>query len=111
MRWFSRGVRSDSDLVYDRRGNAMTSAPGMYAGRIVIARLACAVMLLMFALGGGGSAAAQEMQVIELHHRVADEVIPNLRPLLDPGGVLTGMDSTLFVRTSPENFEQLRQAV
>ena len=51
------------------------------------------------------------MQVIELHHRIADDVIPNIQPLLDPGGVLTGMDSTLFVRTSPENFEQIRQAV
>jgi len=34
-----------------------------------------------------------------------------LRPLLEPGGVLTGADATLFVRASPGNVEQIRQAV
>lgn len=57
------------------------------------------------------SAGAQDLQVIELRHRLADQVIPALQPLLEPGGVITGMDSTLFVRASPGVFEQLRQAV
>jgi len=30
---------------------------------------------------------------------------------LEPGGVLSGMDAVLFVRTSPANLEQIRQAV
>jgi len=54
---------------------------------------------------------AQELQVIELHHRLADDVIPAVQPLLEPGGVITGMDGMLFVRTSPGNFEQIRLAV
>jgi hypothetical protein len=54
-------------------------------------------------------AQAQEMQVIEpgtasrrSHSRGA--------ALLEPGGVVTGMDGMLFVRTSPANFAQIRQA-
>lgn len=58
-----------------------------------------------------GLAAAQELQVIELHYRLADAVIPTLQPLLEPGAVLTGTDNLLFVRTSPANLEQIRQAV
>jgi type II secretory pathway component GspD/PulD (secretin) len=57
------------------------------------------------------SAGAQDLQTIELRHRLADQVIPALQPLLEPGGVITGMDAMLFIRTSPGNFEQLRQAV
>lgn len=55
--------------------------------------------------------AAQELQVIELRYRLADAVIPTLQPLLAPGGVLTGTDNLLFVRTSAANLEQIRQAV
>lgn len=58
-----------------------------------------------------GLAGAQDLQVIELRHRLADDVIPALQPLVEPGGVLTGMDSVLFVRTSPANLEQIRRAV
>jgi len=54
---------------------------------------------------------AQELQVIELDFRLAQDLIPILEPLLEPGGVLTGTDDVLFVRTSPENFEQIRTAV
>lgn len=58
-----------------------------------------------------GAAAAQQLEVIELRHRLADDVMPALQSLLEPGGVLTGTDSTLFVRTSPSNLEQIRQAL
>lgn len=55
--------------------------------------------------------AAQELQVIELRHRRADQLIPALQPLLEPGGVITGTDATLLVRTSARNFAQIQQAV
>lgn len=68
--------------------------------------LAAFAAMLWFAGAG-----AQELQVIELRYRLADDVIPALQPLLEPGGVLTGLDSTLFVRTSAGNLEQIRMAV
>ena len=57
------------------------------------------------------AAAARELQVIELRYRLADEIVPIVQPLLEPGGVLTGADRLLFVTTTPANFEQIRQAV
>jgi type II secretory pathway component GspD/PulD (secretin) len=73
--------------------------------RLMGAFAACCVLLWH------GAALAQEMQVIELRYRLADEVIPTLQPLLEPGGVITGMDGMLFVRASAANVEQVRQAV
>ncbi|HET7831626.1 MAG TPA: secretin N-terminal domain-containing protein, partial [Gallionella sp.] len=54
-------------------------------------------------------AAANELEIIALKHRSADEVLPIIRPMLDPGAVASGMNYQLFVRTSPRNLEQIRQ--
>jgi type II secretory pathway component GspD/PulD (secretin) len=54
---------------------------------------------------------AQSLEVIELRHRRAEELIPVLQPLLEPGGALTGQDYKLFVRASAANVAQLRQAL
>jgi len=69
------------------------------------------LVLALAALLSAIVAQAQEMQVIELRHRLATDVIPIVQPLLEPGGVITGMDGMLFVRTSPANLAQIRQAV
>jgi len=69
------------------------------------------LLVSLLAMGCLGVAGAQELQVIELRHRLAEQVLPALQPLVEPGGVVTGTDSMLFVRTSPANLEQLKQAV
>jgi type II secretory pathway component GspD/PulD (secretin) len=69
------------------------------------------VALLLFGAGLAATAQAQELQTIELDYRLAQDLIPILEPLVEPGGVLTGTDDVLFVRTSAENFEQIRAAV
>lgn len=74
-------------------------------------RAAGRAILMLVAGWGFAVAVAQDLQVIELRHRLADELIPVLQPLLEPGAALTGMDSMLFVRTSAANLEQLRAAV
>jgi type II secretory pathway component GspD/PulD (secretin) len=53
----------------------------------------------------------QVLEVITLGYRQADEVLPMLRPLLAPGGTLTGMGNRLIVRTTPENLAQLKQVL
>ena len=55
------------------------------------------------------SVSADEVEVIQLRHRMADQLIPTLQPLLDPGGALTGMQSSLIVRSSRANIEQIRR--
>lgn len=70
-----------------------------------------ALVMLLIALLASAAARAQQLQVIELHYRLADEVLPVLEPLLAPGGVLTGLDDKIFLRTTPQNEAQLRQAL
>lgn len=55
--------------------------------------------------------AQASLEVIELRHATAEQVLPALRPLLAPGGVLTGQRNQLIVRTSPANLAELRRAL
>jgi type II secretory pathway component GspD/PulD (secretin) len=57
------------------------------------------------------SAAAQQMEVLQLHYRTVDQVLPALRPLVEPGGALTGANNQLFLRASPRNREEIRRAL
>lgn len=52
-----------------------------------------------------------DLEVISLKHRTVDEVMPSLRPLLEPGGVLTGMHGQLILRATPSNRAQIKQAL
>jgi hypothetical protein len=54
---------------------------------------------------------AQALEVISLLHRTADQVLDSLRPLVEPGGVLTGQGSQLIVRASAANIAQIRRAL
>lgn len=56
-------------------------------------------------------ALAQELEVIPLKHRSVEQLLPALRPLLEPGGALSGMGDQLIVRASKRNREQLKQAL
>jgi type II secretory pathway component GspD/PulD (secretin) len=60
-------------------------------------------------LGSAGIALAQALETITLRYRPAEQVIPELRPMLAPGGVMTGKGEYLFVQTTAANLEQLRQ--
>ena len=51
------------------------------------------------------------LEVIPLRHRTAEQVIPILRPLLEPGGALSGQYNQLIVRTSAANLAQIRQVL
>lgn len=55
--------------------------------------------------------AENALEIITLRHRAAEQVLPGLRPLLEPGATLTGQGSQLFVRTSPANLGDLRLAL
>jgi type II secretory pathway component GspD/PulD (secretin) len=86
----------------DPRTSSSASRPTPAAWRLTLALVALLSAIV---------AQAQQMQVIELRHRLANDVIPIVQPLLEPGGVITGTDGTLFVRTSPANLAQILQAV
>jgi hypothetical protein len=74
-------------------------------------RLLALAAALLAALAVTPAAAQYMLEVIPLRHSTADQVIPSLRPLLEPGGTLTGQYSQLIVRTSPSNLDEIRRAL
>lgn len=59
----------------------------------------------------GVLAAGMQVEVIPLKHRLAADVIPELRPLLAPAGTLTGTADQLIIRSTPENIGQIKQVL
>jgi hypothetical protein len=56
-------------------------------------------------------AAGQGLEIIALRHRTAEQVLPALRPLMEPGATLTGQGTQVIVRASPANVAELRRAL
>lgn len=54
---------------------------------------------------------ANQLEIVNLNHRPAKELIPILRPLLDKNGSISGEKYVLFIRTSYKNFQQLQKAI
>lgn len=69
------------------------------------------ILLLLVLMLTFGATRAEETEVIQLKYRTAEQMIPMLQPLLEPGAGLTGMQSTLVMRSSRRNIEQLKQVV
>jgi type II secretory pathway component GspD/PulD (secretin) len=57
------------------------------------------------------STAQHALEIIPLRHTTVEQVLPVLRPLLEPGGTLTGQQGQLIVRASPANVAELRRAL
>lgn len=49
------------------------------------------------------------VEVIPLHYRTAEEVIPILQPMLAREGTLSGFKGQLIIRTTPENLVELKR--
>jgi hypothetical protein len=81
------------------------------------AREICWRILLSFSIGlmaataFTNTALAQSLEVIELKHRSAQELIPALQPLVAQGGALSGQDYKLFIRTTSANLAEIRGLV
>jgi hypothetical protein len=64
--------------------------------------------LLLFALS---AAAQQQLEIIRLNSRTAEQVLPQLRPFVEPGGTLSGMNNQIFIRASEANRRQMRELI
>ncbi len=53
--------------------------------------------------------AGNPMEIIQLNSRPAEEIIPLIKPLLDPGSSLTGMNNQLIIRATPEQISEVRK--
>ena len=59
----------------------------------------------------GGVALAQALEIIVLRHRTAEQVLPVLQPLVEPGGTLSGSRGQVFLRASPGNVAEIKRAL
>ncbi|MEJ2094697.1 MAG: secretin N-terminal domain-containing protein [Gammaproteobacteria bacterium] len=73
-------------------------------------KLLLSAWLFLICIGIATQVAAESMvlEVIPLKHRTADDIIQILRPLVQPGGTITGMNNQLVVKTTPANLEQIK---
>ena len=69
------------------------------------------IVLLLFFVAVDVGAEASRLEIIELRHRAAEELVPLVKPFLDPAGSVTGTGFRLIVRSTPENIEELRGLV
>lgn len=68
-------------------------------------------LLSLFACLYVAAARAEEITVIELHYRSAEELLPVLQPLLNKGEVLTGQGQRLILKASAPGRENLQQVI
>mgnify|MGYP000033816089 CR=1 FL=1 len=69
------------------------------------------VVILVLSWAAVGHAQETVLEVITLKYRNADQIIPMLKPLLAPGGTISGMQNRVIVRTTPENLAELRKVL
>ncbi len=69
------------------------------------------LLTALFIVWTGLVFAQQSLEVIELKSRNVDQVLPALRPLLEPGATLSGMNNQLFLRASARNRSEIKQAL
>lgn len=67
--------------------------------------------LLALALAAGIARADMAIEVIELKHSFADQLLPQVQTLLPAGASVSAWDNKLIVKTTPENLEQLRTVI
>lgn len=67
------------------------------------------VLVFAFLLVAAVAQAEVVLEVIPLHHRTAEEVIPVLQPMLAREGTLSGFRGQLIVRTTPANLEEIKR--
>ena len=75
--------------------------------RLGLIRSAVAVALLALGTSVG---AQNSLEIITLRHRTAEQVMPVLRPLLEPGATLGGSGNQLIVTTSAAYRSELQRA-
>ncbi|MBX3678484.1 MAG: hypothetical protein KF853_15830 [Rhodocyclaceae bacterium] len=68
-------------------------------------RIALAFVFLLLA----GAAQAQQLEIINLKSRTADQVLPQLRPFVEAGGAISGMNNQIFIRASDANRRQIKE--
>jgi hypothetical protein len=74
--------------------------------------LALAVVLVgWLAIAASVKSAELSLEVIELRYRTVEQLLPILQPLVQKPGTVSGMHSSLIVRTTPANLAEIRRVL
>ena len=57
------------------------------------------------------SAQQMKLEVVPLNNRTADQMIEVIRPLLVPGGSVSGMNNRLIIKTTPANLNEIKNVL
>lgn len=68
-------------------------------------------LLLALLAPAVAAGAGERLELIELQHRRAEELVPVLRPLLGPEEAVSGRDGQLILRAHPQTLERLRPVI
>jgi hypothetical protein len=68
-------------------------------------------IFLIFVLAQGVWAANGEVRVIELKHRLAEELLPVLEPMLGSAGAVSALDNRLILRASSKDLAAMEKLV
>ena len=74
-------------------------------------RSLCSALMVLVGMLATQALGQNALEIIPLRYRTADQVLPALRPLMEPGATLTGQGTRLIVRTSPGNLAELMRAL
>jgi type II secretory pathway component GspD/PulD (secretin) len=71
----------------------------------------CLFLTLGFLSLGAIEAQAQELKIITLQHRFAQDLLPAIQPLVGPDGTASAVENHLMIRTSPERLQAIEQVI
>lgn len=77
-------------------------------GVVRLTKLSVIGFVLSISLSG---AMADRIEVIQLHNRSVDEVIPLVGPMIKPGEAISGTGYKLILRASPETLAEIRRVL
>lgn len=68
-------------------------------------------LFLLILLAADAAAADRKLEIIPLKHRLLNDVLPVVKPLVEPGGTLTGSNNQLIIKSSPANIADIKQVL
>jgi len=71
--------------------------------------LLCALTYVLFSLPL--LAGQNELKMITLKHRFAEDMLTTVQPMVGPGGTASAMNNILIIRTTPERLAEIEQVV
>ena len=68
-------------------------------------------LLIAGLLPGGLVRADNPLEIVTLRHKPAEQIVPALRPLVEPDGAISSLGDKILLRVSPGNLAELRTAI